>query len=58
MIDHPGCFLTSNADSLKLVKELNLPHVRLLFDIYHEQISRGNIIRTLTGDAPYVKVFQ
>jgi hydroxypyruvate isomerase len=57
LVDHPGCFLTSNVDSLKLVKELNLPHVRLLFDIYHEQISRGNIIRTLTEAAPYVKVF-
>jgi hydroxypyruvate isomerase len=57
LVDHPGCFLTSNVDSLKLVKELNLPHVRLLFDIYHEQISRGNIIRTLAEAAPYVKVF-
>jgi hydroxypyruvate isomerase len=57
LVDHPGCFLTSNVEALKLIKELNLPHVRLLFDIYHEQISRGNIIRTLTEAAPYVKVF-
>jgi hydroxypyruvate isomerase len=57
LVDHAGCFLTSNVESLKLVKELNLPHVRLLFDIYHEQISRGNIIRTATEAAPYVKVF-
>ena len=57
LVDHPGCFLTSNVEALKLVKELNLPHVRLLFDIYHEQISRGNIIRTITEAAPYVKVF-
>ena len=49
LVDHPGCFLTSNVEALKLVKELNLPHVRLLFDIYHEQISRGNIIRTTDG---------
>ncbi len=57
LVDHPGCFLTSAVEGLKLVKELNLPHVRLLFDIYHEQISRGNIIRTLTEAAPYVAVF-
>ena len=57
LVDHPGCYLTSNVEGLKLIKELNLPHVRLLFDIYHEQISRGNIIRTITAAAPYVSVF-
>jgi hydroxypyruvate isomerase len=57
LVDHPGCFLTSNVDGLKLVKEMNLPHLRLLFDIYHEQIQRGNITRTLTEAAPYVAVF-
>ena len=57
LVDHPGCYLTSNVEGLKLIKELNLPHVRLLFDIYHEQISRGNIIRTITEAAPYVSVF-
>jgi hydroxypyruvate isomerase len=57
IVDHQGCFLTSNVEALKLVKELNLPHVRLLFDLYHEQISRGNIIRTATEAAPSVKVF-
>lgn len=57
LVDHPGCFLTSNVDALKLVKEVNLPHVRLLFDIYHEQIMRGNVIRTITEAAPHVSVF-
>jgi hydroxypyruvate isomerase len=57
LVDHPGCFLTSNVESLKLIKEVNLPHVRLLFDIYHEQISRGNVIRTITEAMPYVSVF-
>jgi hydroxypyruvate isomerase len=57
LVDHPGCFLTSCVEGLKLVREINLPHVRLLFDIYHEQIMKGNLIRTLTVAAPYVSVF-
>jgi hydroxypyruvate isomerase len=57
LVDHPGCFLTSCVDGLKLIKEINLPHVRMLFDIYHEQVMRGNVIRTLTEAAPYVSVF-
>ena len=57
LVDHPGCFLTSGVDGLKLVKEINLPHVRMLLDLYHEQVMRGNIIRTLTEAAPYVSVY-
>jgi hydroxypyruvate isomerase len=54
LVDHPGCFLTSCVEGLKLVREVDQPHVRLLFDIYHEQVMRGNIIRTLTEAAPLV----
>ncbi len=57
LVDHPGCFLASCVDGLKLIKEINLPHVRMLFDVYHEQIMRGNVIRTLTEAAPLVSVF-
>ncbi len=57
LVDHPGCFLTSCVEGLKLVREINVPHVRLLFDLYHEQIMRGNIIRTLMEAEPYVPVF-
>ena len=57
IVDHPGCFLASCVDGLKLIREINLPHVRMLFDLYHEQIMRGNLIRTLTEAAPYVSVF-
>ncbi len=54
LVDHPGCFLTSCVEGLKLVREVDHPRVRLLFDIYHEQVMRGNIIRTLTEAAPMV----
>jgi len=54
LVDHPGCFLTSCVEGLKLVREVNHPHVRLLFDIYHEQVMRGNVIRTLTEAMPMV----
>ena len=56
-VDHAGCFLTSCVDGLRLVREVNHPHVRLLFDIYHEQVQSGNVIRSLTEAAPLVPVF-
>ena len=39
------------------MKETDNPQVRLLFDIYHEQVQAGDIIRTIGEAAPYTAVF-
>jgi hydroxypyruvate isomerase len=57
LVDHKGFFLTTCTEGLKLVREVDNPHVRLLFDIYHEQVQQGNVIPTLNEAAPYVAVF-
>ena len=57
LVNHKGFFLTTCVDGLKLIRETDNPHVRLLFDIYHEQVQIGNVIRTLTEAAPHVAVF-
>ena len=57
LVNHKGFFLTTCTEGLKLIREVDNPHVKLLFDIYHEQVQEGNIIRTLTEAAPDVAVF-
>jgi hydroxypyruvate isomerase len=57
LINHKGFFLTTCTEGLKLIREVDNPHVRLLFDLYHEQVQQGNVIRTLTEAAPEVAVF-
>ncbi|MFN7995713.1 MAG: TIM barrel protein [Bryobacteraceae bacterium] len=57
LVNHKGFFLNTCTEGLKLVREVDNPHVRLLFDIYHEQVQQGNVIRTLTEAAPNVAVF-
>ena len=56
-VNHKDFFLTTCVEGLKLIQQVDNPHVRLLFDIYHEQVQIGNVIRTLTGAAPSVAVF-
>lgn len=56
-VDHRDFFLTTCVEGLKLVKEVDNPHFRLLFDIYHEQVQTGNVTRTLKAAAPYAAVF-
>jgi hydroxypyruvate isomerase len=56
-VNHKGFFLTTCVEGLKLMEDVDNPHVKLLFDIYHEQVQIGNVSRTLTEAAPYVAVF-
>jgi hydroxypyruvate isomerase len=56
-VNHKGFFLTTCVEGLKLMKDVDNPHVKLLFDIYHEQVQIGNVTRTLTDAAPHVAVF-
>ena len=47
-VDHPGYFLTSSAEGFDIVDAVDSPNVKLLYDIYHQQITEGNIVQTLT----------
>ena len=57
VINHKGFFLTTCVEGAKLIRQVDNPHVRLLFDVYHEQVQIGNVIRTLTEAADVVAVF-
>jgi hydroxypyruvate isomerase len=56
-VNHKGYFLTSAKEALQVVKEVDSPHFRFLFDIYHEHVQNGNVIAAITEAAPYVSVF-
>jgi hydroxypyruvate isomerase len=42
--DHPGMFLTEIPQAHMICKAVDSPACKVLFDIYHQQISEGNII--------------
>jgi hydroxypyruvate isomerase len=42
--DHPGLFLTKMAQSYQIVQAVNSPSCRIVMDIYHQQITEGNIL--------------
>lgn len=56
-VNHKGYFLSNCVDGLKLVQAVNHPNVRLLFDLYHEQVERGDVIRSAQAAMSMVKVF-
>jgi hydroxypyruvate isomerase len=46
-VDHKGYYLDHSKPAFELVKEINSPNIRVLYDIYHMQIMEGNIIQTI-----------
>jgi hydroxypyruvate isomerase len=52
-VDHPDYFADNSAWGIELCKQLDSPNFKLLYDIYHMQISEGDIIRTITDNHQY-----
>ena len=44
-IDHIGTYLSSSDEGFAIVDEVGCNNVKLLFDIYHQQITEGDITR-------------
>ena len=49
-VDHPGYYLTSAIEGFDIIKEVDHPNVKLVYDIYHMQIMEGNIIPSVIGN--------
>lgn len=45
--ENPKYFLTSVAEGFEIIRQVDNPHVKFLYDFYHEQISEGNLIEKL-----------
>lgn len=48
-VDHPGYFLRTADRGFEIVEAVDSPNVNLLYDVYHQQVTEGNVIQTLTG---------
>jgi len=45
--ENPKYFLTSAGEAIEIVRAVNHPQVQFLYDIFHEQMSYGNLIEKL-----------
>jgi len=49
LVDHAGHFLQRSDESVDVIDRVGSPNVKLVFDVYHQQITEGNVIRNATG---------
>ena len=52
--ENPKYYLTSVAEGLDIVRKVDNPHVKFLYDFYHEQIAEGNLIEKLEKNVDLV----
>ena len=56
--DHPGLFLTRIAQGFEICRAVGSPHCKILDDLYHQQISEGNLIPNLDRSWDEIAYFQ
>ena len=54
VVDHEGYFLETARTGYEIVRAVDSPAVKLLFDVYHQQITEGNVISSVTRDVDMV----
>lgn len=55
--DHPGLFLTTMPQSYMICKAVNHPSCKIVDDMYHQQITEGNIIPNIDMAWEYIGAF-
>lgn len=56
-VDHKGYFLESSEEAVMILERVNHPQIKMLFDIYHQQISEGDLIRRITACKEWIGHF-
>jgi hydroxypyruvate isomerase len=54
LLENPTIFLASVTEGFEIVRAVNSPHVKVLYDFYHEQRSFGNLIEKLAENIDWV----
>lgn len=56
--DHPNLFLARSPQAYMICKSVNSPSCKILFDIYHQQITEGNLIPNIEKCWDEIAYFQ
>lgn len=50
LVNHKGYYLDKSSEGFEILREVGSKSVTLLYDIYHQQITEGNIIDTISAN--------
>jgi len=56
--NHPGLFLTDIPQAYEVCRAVDSPSCKILFDIYHQQITEGNLMPNMRQAMSEIAYFQ
>ena len=56
-VDHPGYFLTSREEAVDIARQVNSPHLRILYDFYHQQVMTGDHLAFVLSNIDWIGHF-
>jgi hydroxypyruvate isomerase len=56
-LDHRGCFLNTSALGVEIIRRVNSPQVKLLYDIYHMSMMREDILTEIDKNLEWIGYF-
>jgi len=48
LVNHPGYHLSTSEDGFDVIDRIGSGNVKILFDVYHQQITEGNLLMNIT----------
>lgn len=57
LYDHKGYYLDSSYIGFEIVKAINSPRIKLLYDCYHMQLMEGNLVNSITTNIDFIGHF-
>jgi 2-dehydrotetronate isomerase len=53
-VDRPGYYLSRQSQALEIVQALQKPNLKIMFDVYHVQMTEGRIVSTMLANLPHI----
>lgn len=50
LVNHPGYYLWQASEAFDIIREVDHPLVKVVYDIYHQQVMEGNIIPNIVNN--------
>ena len=49
-VNHPGYYLVQSDEAFQIIDKVNSDNIKVVFDIYHQQISEGDLIENIRSN--------
>lgn len=50
LVNHPGYYLIRSEEAFEIIEAVSSSHIKVIFDIYHQQVSEGHVIHNITSN--------